>query len=200
MYLLTNTYPMFDNLIPQNAGLQGYCAAVLLNNLAEPQWVSVKCDDSLAQVVFCQTREDTNFQHLLKGDEMFQASNLSCDRNTFLLNELCVSFVWYTIRTVQKLSLQLKQFHLATDLQTVFDAASETFPPIFLENPLSIATFSKCSRTFRLQENLVMADSVEALYIHTTNVKSHTRPGNVYECSGGEFISAIFVCDGTHGQ
>ncbi len=176
--------------------LHSYCTAMVLNNLAEPQWVPVMCNNSLAQVVFCQIEKDTRFQPLPQSHKMFQGSNLSCNKNTLLLNELCVSFEWCTVLTASKLSLQLKQFHDATGLQTVFYAVSEPFPPYFLKNHSCIVTFSKCSRTFRLQEDLVMADSVEAFYVHTTNVKRHTRPGNVYQCSGGEFISAIFVCDG----
>ncbi len=53
------------NIVEESTGLSvprnRKCTAMILNNLADPMWISVNCDQNLVKVIFCYfTQKTTN--------------------------------------------------------------------------------------------------------------------------------------------
>lgn len=77
-------YPIINN--------SSQCSMLLLINLAEPEWISVPCEESMLSDVFCMTNKNLT-RHKFHTNQIF------CDPSQLIVNKICLSFVWFTNST-----------------------------------------------------------------------------------------------------
>ncbi len=173
------------------------CTAMILTNLAEPQWVSVNCTDPLSKIVYCLIEKN---QSCTREKEYvhkhFIANNNVCDRSSVSTGDVCYTFVWTTPSSAMKMSKCNDVFEVEVKkLQVLFDAVSETFPPIFSRNNTHTFKYRKCSRKYGREHKAIVTKSACAFHIFSGS-KTNLSVENTFMCSAGSYISLKFVCDG----
>ncbi len=169
------------------------CTAMLLLNLAQPHWISVKCNESLVRSVYCQITKKPNFEMFRESPEVWQANMATCGVFSVKIKNLCYSFRWCFLQTARK-HTQKRNFKIM-DLEQLFDAVVGSFPPIVTANLSHSVSFHKCSKTKRCEYKLIDRDS-KVFLVDINKERKEVVPGTLYKCSGGEYISALYVCDG----
>ena len=66
------------------------CTAVLLVNLADPEWITVDCNEPITPRVLCLFEKELNSPKLPKLTEI-----VICNKMCVLLNNLCFRFEWH---------------------------------------------------------------------------------------------------------
>ena len=78
------------------------CAAVLLQNLAKPKWITVPCTERLIPDVICVIpRNNTN--HSVYTDQ--RNHSFACDKNAILILHACIKLTWHTLNANEGTSL-----------------------------------------------------------------------------------------------
>ena len=76
------------------------CVVMLLTNLAEPQWVSIPCEEDLLPVGVCVVHNNnlTNNMHEASSVNVRNAKNrYFCLENYTMINYTCYAFIWDNI-------------------------------------------------------------------------------------------------------
>lgn len=173
----------------------GNCTAMVLQNLADPYWISVPCNESLVQAIYCGIDTNQEFRtSTIKNQSIFLADPSICNKNSLLVNNLCVNLKVCNIPRAKKSSFQIGHFDVQ-DIETIFDGVSEPFPPLISENLTHILTFTRCSETFRITYKHIPGDLIFGFLVQTSHRKELSSSGNVYMCKEHEYISTMFLCD-----
>ncbi len=115
------------------------CTAMLLDNLAKPEWIPVDCNERLAEMVLCTSRQ--NLSHLEKTIQV--EGGLYCEKKNILKNSTCYSFDWQE-RSASKQRSNVSNIDM---WKFLFDAVSLPFLPIFSANLSKFVTFRQCHKT-----------------------------------------------------
>ncbi len=163
---------------------------MLVVNLAEPQWTKVHCNKTLANIIYCQREIYNHILNYTEGSRL-----IVCQKSFLLISNICYNFVWTKAISARKMRSQ-ERFPEEGELQVLFAAASETFPPIFSMNVSHLQTYSRCSKTYMPQKKPILSESATAFHIHSEEtVKIHAFT-NIFQCLNTTYISIYFVCDG----
>ncbi len=172
------------------------CTAMILVNLADPQWVSVRCTEHIANIVYCfsETSKQTCFNKWDFLHSYYQTNHFVCVNNSTKIGNRCHYFLWTSLTSAQ--NILTNQTDPKTDLKVLFDTMSEMLPPIFAENFTKIFVYVKCSKTVGQIHEAVHSSSVYALVIEKGEAVHISPKRNLFSCSGGAFIAMCFMCDG----
>ena len=96
------------------------CTLMLLNNLAEPDWVSIGCHEKLLFFVLCVKRKETN-RKILKTS-VKPAVSVSCKTGEILVQENCAQFTWHLNGKQGRLFQQCVNPLKFKNLNFIFDA------------------------------------------------------------------------------
>ncbi len=189
------------------------CVALLLSNLAAPDWIPVKCDDQITPNVLChflsaapnvtkQRKEDMlgcyGF-HIVKNHSCYSflhvktaqkcMKNCNRRRGLFALNLWNVS----DIGVVRPESVQ--QFYI------LLEATSVPFPPIVFADCDADVKITIVSQHWFISEafyrTAVVPPGIDTVgfEILQAQFSEHPLGNNVFVCKTGIFISSKFVCD-----
>lgn len=176
------------------------CSAMLVTNLADPEWMSIDCQEPLTGDIFCLLKVNiTCNESLAMSDDKFC---LNVSDNVFLKNETCFVFVWlknigkseaicedYSSKTFQLSDIKLFEF--------LFNCVSAKFPPIFHPNFSEAATFQRILIIFVYSTD-VPGSQYKGYYVCADGrIKPH-KGDNMFLCSNGVFISSNLVCNGNN--
>ncbi len=172
---------------------QHTCTAMVLNNLAEPMWVSVTCEEKLVKTVYCLM----NNIDISKNNDKQTPDLEVCSKESVLAGKSCIAFLWKYVPTVQipPSRKYMTQCDHLLGFHFLFDAVAGNFPPIFAANPNQVVSYSRCSNTYKYKCSTLIK-SVDALYIKEGKKMTISRGGNMFLCHDNVTISTIYICDG----
>ncbi len=175
-----------------------YCTAMILHNLALPEWISVKCNEMMVRVVFCHREDKTPNKFVAMNTTNFQNRLIGCNTKCIMIQGLCFCFHWFSISKVRKIpGVQTwnaeQSFKFALSLSS---AVSAIFPPLFSSNFEHRITWTRCANKTKCETKLVDSDNSFALYSLSQSMSKLDVFGNIYRCSESQFIATLYVCDG----
>ena len=170
-------------------------AAMFLNNLVHPEWITVKCDDSLSPHVLCVffVQNDSYSQQILPEVEMRVN-----DKNCVIKNKTCYLFIWQRrdSKTNIKSYKPLKNFKVPF-FQFLFDTISVIFPSIFTNDFKSISRYNRYGQLYEYKEQIDHKNATEALKVYTKGqMKDIIIGGDMFKCKENIYISIQYIHDG----
>ncbi len=174
-------------LLPQNCKR---CTALLVENLANPYWVSVGCHEKLLRDIIC-----VNSSTHMWGNAKYQNSGLSeCAKGSILKNRTCYRYQW-VYKTLQHLA------HCVLNLEfiyEIFHAARCTKWPPFISSTNRRCTFERCFDTLCGTNNFMSCTDTSpgGFCIQRQHMVSPPINLNLFLCASGTLTIATNVCDG----
>ncbi len=111
-----------------------FCTVMLMINLAEPEWLNIKCGETLLQQITCKMsyppQQKNNQSHV---SNKLMKRRFMCSRRHILKNRKCYSFVWHAKSTLCHLQdpvLKHQNLDSPQYFQFLFDGMKSKFPPI----------------------------------------------------------------------
>ena len=167
---------------------ENICVAMTQINLAEPEWMQIPCDKPLASHVFCNRKD-------YKPHVVNQSLKIY-SRSCIFINDKCHIFSWYEF-SGSVLNVECGNNSLNTkDYQFLFDAVSVTFPPILLDDFQTVLTHTRYLNIYSFVKHDITEYNNGALYACNTALQNYSVGGNIFQCKGGSYISASYLCDG----
>ncbi len=166
------------------------CVALFMNNLADVEWINVQCDKPLSSTVLCKHSE----VEVASVPVQEIASRHINNRHCIVYNQSCLMMSWF-----DKIPKQHLPFHTdltrVTQLQFLFNAVREMFPPILSPQEGTIWTFKRYSGIFHHNKGLSRAGG---LLLYEVNPICFQQGVNVLRCSHNSFISVKFALNNKH--
>ena len=154
------------------------CSAILLRNLAELEWISVRCDGAFVKDILCIVKTENQLQK----DIQIESSLEIYDKNCIVVNTTCYKIVW---NPDDRQTYDIKGF------QFIFDAISGNYPSIFSPTFKYILKYNNSYYVYNFASQMI-----ESFDILLDKPKNFTKQGNLIQCSSGSYISIIYLCDG----
>ena len=181
----------FDTLYPV---ANKNCSALLLINLATPEWISVDCNKKMSSVRMCQFEADMPYRKL--NVENLLLIKYSC----ISVNETYYLFDW--LNSSNK-NIKLTQQNIVHNLSHIkkfeflFQAIQTVFPPILLYDLSHKISYSKAdvSNILQYKTQVIRDNMYEGLIITKENPNIFIRGGNIFECENSVYISMQSICD-----
>ena len=178
------------------------CKLMLLSNLAQPDWISVPCDDKLLHYVVCAKK--INYTSISIPDEQEQEA---CEKQQIMVNKRCYSFILHNKAQVKlgycqlfngrSISVaQLKLFyHILDAISTSVDFS------IIVENyNTNMVVGIKMTRLYdriHLKYTDITTEEYEGNYICSFKKLIRVTDIITFKCEKGGAILHDFVCDGS---
>ena len=169
------------------------CAAMLLNNLVNPEWITIDCDEPVTSDIMCHFPRKIK-QHInWITEEEIKIYNSSCVHK----NETCFIFLWsHFVSNIHSNNNKLlrKEIDHINVFQYLFSAVSVSFPPIMLADmkyTMSYIRYGNSLSYITMEAN----KSTETLLIFTQVHIDPRNGGNIFKCKK-YLISIEYLCDG----
>ncbi len=170
---------------PQRCG-QRKCTALSVENVANPHWISVDCDEKLLLEVACQTYNDNNAfssQHTT----VF-AEKKVCPRDCIVSLGKCFNFQWNIDDNSSECFGQVDPF-----LDLLYSVRSSKFPPFFVPSNDTIS-FQRYVNVHTLHP--VSTENISGAFcIVPQSWLFLNFYQNIFQCNDKSLISAQYVCD-----
>ena len=172
---------------------------MLLINLAEPEWISVDCNEPWAKDVLCEVEDKTNYHESL--DSSFLLLH-ACLRGFLFLRGMCYIFIW---------NVDLHQGHNANCpegskifqmysgielFQTLFDAIGAQFPPILSPDFQFVFSYDRYLNIYKYKKQAVNIKEFKGVYICSGEVRRVPIGIKLFKCTDDTHILLDQVCDG----
>ena len=167
---------------------------MLLSNLAEPNWISVPCEQKLLHFIFCSFEEN-----VFKVKRNISMEEYICNLESIIVKNKCFMFVWYkkdvSKRACRK-GILIKQFRW---FYHIFNAVSSgnSIPEIVIQNGTGV-TIIKVQHYFNRLTFKYYSSTNSTIkgYEIFNAVKTRINDGiNIFTCSHGGYILSEYVCD-----
>ena len=171
----------------------GNCFFMSLLNLAAPTWEKVNCNQPFVDHVFCQLENKAIHQHSLQ----IHPDSKSCLKGYIQQNNTCYHFIWHKLGTnIQETCPlnRLTSFHIE-QFQSLFDAVTDIFPPLFSPDLEYIITYKRFWNSYSYKLNPDYTEK-EGMYICAKYQSEYFVGNHVFKCKYGVYISYTFVCNG----
>ncbi len=181
------------------------CTLLVLNNLLEPNWMFLACNDKRMNSYFCVKEEvKNNSQNYEKNYRTVEAKK-DCPSTHVRMDKKCYSFLWYNLTETDADALRrVCHPHSALStaslhfLQPIFNAVSNAFPDILL-NGMSGNFKAIHSKLFTIQTSRTETThppSQGLVFCQRPLFKVNTKGIHIYACKLGGFVSILHKCDG----
>ena len=191
-----------------NQVIKKTCTSMLLSNLAEPEWVSITCNESLLNVVVCV--KDKNIKNNNSYTFNIVKKNNICLKQFLKINEKCYKLSWISrnssnpLRDIcQKYEKQVNSYQRSV-LEKALNLVSQKgqFLPILAlyshgsKMKISKLTYKKFLGQLYFSSEFVSSFEAEGFFL--CNVKPFTIiiGSNLFPCNAGGYISYEYICDG----
>ena len=170
------------------------CTAILLTNLAEPQWIQISCEKKyVISDVLCLTETYNDISLVTITDSKLY------DKECVIQNTTCYLFLW--LRTILKSLKILKSKTVykgsAKKFEYLFLAVDVIFPPILYERLGYFLTYERYGNYYHYEKLNITENEKHFLMITEKNSKDIIIGHNIFKCKGNVYISHIYACDGT---
>ena len=169
---------------------------MLLNNLAEPEWITVDCNEPVTPHTLCVFFDENNQSTTTKtvSTKELNVYNKSC----VIINGTCYLFLWIINQDqvpVQNYNKKPK-FTNVTDFQMLFDSVAIEFPPILSYDMEYLINYRKYLNIYDCDRKVIDKSNLEGLYIFSQDKLSIFKGGNLFQCESTVYISILYICDG----
>ena len=150
------------------------CAAMILYNIVEPEWITVDCDEPLGHGTFCVfTREN-----IFKTSPSISSSEFRInDRRCVMRNLVCYLSMWKKVFNVKVIidndDIYFTNFSSVEKFQFSFDAIRIKFLPIFIDHAKWTVTCERFVNVYTCKRHYVYNNSTEAYAIYKQRSKNH---------------------------
>ena len=180
-----------NTIYPENSKYPK-CTAMLLNNLVNPEWITIDCDEPLTSDIMCHFPRQLKQPFNWATDRM-EIYNSSCVHK----NDTCFIFLWglpdLNFRSISKKILR-KQIHHINIFQYLFNSVSASFPPILLTGMGNTMSYIRYGNIFNYKI-MEPNKTKEILQIFTQPQLDPRNGGNIFKCKR-YLISIDYLCDG----
>ena len=172
---------------------------MLLTNLAEPEWISVDCNEPWAKDVLCEVRDKANYHESLNSSFLLLHA---CLRGFLFLRGMCYIFLWNVDlyqghKTNCPEGSKILQMYPGIELfQTLFDAIGAQFPPILSPNFQFVFSYDRYLNIYKYKKHAVNIKEFKGVYICSDEVRPVPIGNNLFKCMDGTHILLDQVCDG----
>lgn len=166
------------------------CTLMLIQNLAQPEWISVNCSQPLTNFVLCQFRRwlesETNDIYHDTGTQM-------CAPDRIRNMSDCLLILWRSTAMLQDTTTEHCNLVTFSDLRFLTDA-TKFLTPIFIKLNLKLLTFefNALSNQYKQLPFLLR----EGYHILASKAHEVKRGQNMFSCDNTIFISGMLLCDG----
>ncbi len=186
----------FFSFVFQNKAKNKDCPALLLINLADPQWVSVDCSAKIAKSVVCsiisnQTIQDTH-NHLNVTKRSFPSAQFCSSGLMLKAGDECFSFQWMTANKAS----QLVCFKNTAIFENILVAVSAKRTPAIFCSETHLVEPHRYKSHMKFEEKQIENPNQRAFCIRQHDLKVITSQGNLFRCQDGTLISPQHICDG----
>ncbi len=181
-----------DNFHP-HFSTETNCTAMLLFNLAAPEWINIMCSDSLLSEQFCQIENTTG----KKIEDWNQNTSCSCLATQQKHHRKCLSIRWQSIVEVNLSSNNLRRYLPLSVNQLNFITNSFKLLPIYSEwmGSKFVFLFDHFRGDYKM-EHLNMSNISMGYVVYSTFPANHKIGSHIFACVDGVLISATSVWDG----
>ncbi len=187
----------YETLLPHKE--DNTCSCMLLSNLAEPDWITIPCDQQMLADTICTVNQIDKHP---KSSSCGLHLDRFCEKGQISFGNLCLYFSWNITNRRMGQGIPTKAFPIlnATHLTHLAKAAGKLFSPIYFpENKASdrvhIFTFNHLKIEF-VHKIGGEAPTKGFPLQYSQRAKIHAD-SNVFKCSDGSHIAIIWVCDGS---
>ena len=188
-----NTTKIFDRMqytIYPEISNYSKCAAMLLNNLAHPEWITIDCDEPVTSDIMC------HFQRKIKPQFNMTAKRMDIYNSICIYrNGTCFIFLWGHIDNNDNKKISTMSLNHINSFQYLFDAISVSFPPIMLSGRRYTMKYKRYSNVYVYNKIKMVNSSTKALQVYTQTHIGFIKGGNVFNC-GSHVISVNDLCNG----
>ena len=161
------------------------CSAMLLINLADPQWISIPCDKILLGNIFCliEDRSSSN-QSLIRITPQLK----SCSKEEVLKNGLCFRFIPEKMKSRNICAVDTRK------IQFIFHTGNLIFPSLYTCDLKNIVTYTKY-RDF-LKTSVIPAtfnNSKFALFVDSRSWQKLDVGGNIFKLRNNVYSSFMYI-------
>ena len=192
------------------------CVIMLMNILAEPDWINIPCDQKLFAFVICQ-----NMLHKRKMNDKGNVLSLSqkeihtCPYAQLFITNRCISFKKHSslsqlknynrygnylenilvkkamAKTLKEYFTIIQHFYIQPIQFTIAIPSNNTY---LLFEPLHTAYYLKLSWRITISNYLISKYQGYMLFAEKPSIME--IPSNVYKCKDGTYIDEKLICDG----
>ena len=174
------------------------CTVMLLNNLAEPDWVFQDCNRRIMKDVICQSENNKlNISSISKvvHDETVQ-NKFKCNNNQIRLQSSCYGFIWYYMGLYYTIFSNVKQPPI--NLIKIVTNIHDQFPDIFIKYSKGIITaltFWKEFLEVNMRTILISEVTFKGFILEKTMLNKISAKNILFYCPNWIAIHKMFICD-----
>ena len=159
------------------------CSAMLLQNLAHPQWISVPCNQKLIGDIFCSNYNNFRDGELIPNNKIHFSL---CEKEEIKRNGTCLDLKWYIMKYNGKINRQLFQHkNLYSHINFLLDVIpNNLFLPFFFNGFSKIVIIKKLSNAYNRTE-IQANENSKAFLPQIKNIKHFNIPGYLFQCKKG---------------
>ena len=172
------------------------CAAMLLTNLADPEWITVGCNDPITNHVICLF-ENEKKKRKTKVKKINKAQSKIYNKRCILHYDMCYLFEWRKIYNRKLIKSIIINISALKFFENVFNAVSVIFPPILVGNLKYTMTFKRYGNILHYEKQRVRKNFSGAFIVSTHTSYKMSIGGNLFRCRNNMIISIASLCDGT---
>ena len=162
---------------------------MLLNNLVDPEWISIECDEPVTSYIMCHFPRKIKPQFNSTAGKMDMYNSACVHRNG-----TCFIFYWGNIDSSDTRKISIMPINHINIFQYLFDAISVSFPPIMLNDMRYTMTYKRYSNVYIYKKIKLVSTLTEALLVYTHKLFDFIKGGNVFNC-GSHLISITDLCN-----
>ena len=166
------------------------CTAVLLHNLAEPEWITIDCDQKLFRDIVCIANEISQDKEV--SINMLNKYHL-CSLGSLKVKTICLQFEWkYFLDIVRDTNFKLtlgNRHSLRGHIQFLLANVKHNYMiPFYFGNYQNIVIIKKFFEIYNITEEKAKANSA-AYFVHVYKIMDTIQSEKyMFECKHGVYI------------
>ncbi len=184
-----------SDLYPLTSGPQK-CTIILLENLAQPDWVNIDCHDQLLPGFLCMSpKDDIN----MTETGVQQQICIFCSPNVLYFKQKCFVFEWINNLTSNNQKLQKEKkvqgLEQLWELSEVFTATRCPQPPLLTTNNTALQCVQHPDHSYC--EVFIPKEDVSGYMVYLDTYKPAPVGDNYFRCVKGSSVHLESICDGS---
>ncbi len=176
----------------------GYCALMLLHNLAHPDWISVNCSHALLGDTLCVVEPKAKLDPT--GEIITSPDNKMCPMFTLVRDGQCFLFTWFRSNRSTEDQCSSRTNFENFDIkifERLFSSVSVSFPPTHSPDLSQRISYKRFLHFIQYFKTLVANKSTEGLFIcSSSRMRTSSDKGGLFHCGNNTHIVGVFECDG----
>ena len=215
---LEKTVALTKKTIQPQSEIQKNCAIMMTNIWAQPEWITIPCQEKIPAFVICQNINNIRKWHF-KGKNQVQNKTAlqTCQHTQLFIKDRCILLTKHnkyvnlselTCASCDKVSLQMM-----TPRKNIMETLFEYFTHIqyFYIEPIQFSIFIHSNNTYLLFKTLQTPNFIQLTWSNEISgepiseyngyifsVKNPFKiqiPSNVFKCNDGSYIDGTSICD-----